>query len=99
MFLLELKGVYMGINYRKTKALSKNVRLTVSKNGPSISVGKKGARVSINKDGIRGSVGIPGSGLSYSKQKSFPKGSKVKKTASIVAAMAMVVIMVYLILR
>ena len=87
----------MGINYRK-KALSKNVRLTISKNGPSISVGKKGMRISINKDGIRGSVGVPRSGLPYSKQKSFPKGSKIKKIASIVATISMLAIVAYLIL-
>ncbi|QAT41925.1 DUF4236 domain-containing protein [Aminipila luticellarii] len=85
----------MGINFRKSKALSKNVRITVSKNGPSLSIGKKGARISVNKDGVRGSVGIPGSGLSYSKQKSFPKGSKIKKAAGILAGAVMVVIIAY----
>lgn len=89
----------MGIKYRKTKALSKNVRLTISKNGPSISVGKKGARISINKDGVRGSVGIPGSSVFYPKQKSFSKGSKIKRITSIVSAIAMVVIVAYFLMN
>lgn len=88
----------MGSTYRKTKALAKGVNLTINKNGPSISIGKKGARISVNKNGVRGSVGISGSGLSYSKQKSFPKGSTIKKVAGIVAAVAMVLIVGYYLL-
>lgn len=85
----------MGVNFRKTKSLGKGVNLTFSKSGPSISFGKKGARVSINKNGVRGRVSIPGSGLTYTKQKSFPKGSKLKKVAGIVAGIATVFIVIY----
>lgn len=85
----------MPTNFRKTIPLTKAIRITVSKNGPSISIGRPGARVSVNKDGVRGSVGIPGSGVSYRKQKSFPQGSKIKKVAGIIAAIAMIIIVCY----
>ncbi len=83
---------------RKTIPLNKNVRVTVSKNGPSISFGKPGARVLVNKNGVRGSVGIPGSGVYFRKSKSFPKDSKVKKLAVILSTLAMFVIILYFIL-
>lgn len=79
----------MGINFRRTKSLGKGVNLTISKSGPSISFGKKGARVSVNKNGVRGSTGIPGTGASYSKSKSFKKGSSLKRIAEIVAGIVL----------
>lgn len=85
----------MATNFRKTKSLGKGVNLTVSKSGPSISFGKKGARVTINKNGVRGRLSVPGSGLSYTKQKSFPKGSKIKKVAGIVATVALIFVVIY----
>lgn len=85
----------MSINFRKTKSLGKGVNITLSKSGPSISFGKKGARVSINKNGVRGRVSVPGSGISYTKQKSFPKGSKIKKVAGIVAGIATIFFVIY----
>lgn len=59
----------MGFNYRKSINLGKGLRVNLSKSGPSISLGKKGMRFSVNSRGtVRGTAGIPGSGMSYSKQ-------------------------------
>ncbi len=87
----------MPINIRKSKNLGKGFRVTASKSGPSLSFGIKGARVSVNKDGVRGSVGIPGTGVSYSKRKSFPKGSRIKSIARVVAIIGFVVLVLYFI--
>ena len=65
----------MAIRFRKSFRLG-GVKLNVTKNGlSSISLGGRGASLNIpvaRSGGIRGTVGIPGSGLSYSKDfKSF----------------------------
>lgn len=62
----------MGFRFRKSVKILPGVRVGVgvSKKGfsPSMSVGVRGARVSVGKRGVTSSVGIPGSGLSYTKQ-------------------------------
>ena len=65
----------MAVRFRKSFRLG-GVKLNVTKNGlSSISLGGRGASLNIpvaRSGGIRGTVGIPGSGLSYSKEfKSF----------------------------
>ena len=65
----------MAVRFRKSFRLG-GVKLNVTKNGlSSISLGGRGASLNIpvaRSGGIRGTVGIPGSGLSYSKDfKSF----------------------------
>ncbi|MCU4378848.1 DUF4236 domain-containing protein [Acinetobacter haemolyticus] len=58
----------MGFNFRKSLKIAPGVKLNIGKKGiSSVSVGKNGARVSAGKKGVRSTVGIPGSGLSYSK--------------------------------
>ena len=89
----------MGFNFRKSKDIGKGFRINMTQNGPGLSFGKKGARVTVNRRGVRGSVGIPGSGMSYSKQKTFSKGSKAKKAASIIIWAAFGIIVIYLILN
>jgi hypothetical protein len=44
------------------------VKLNLSKSGVSTSVGKRGATMNFSGRGTKATVGIPGSGLSYSKQ-------------------------------
>ncbi|EXB03479.1 TPA: DUF4236 domain-containing protein [Acinetobacter baumannii] len=58
----------MGLNFRKSIKIAPGIRVNVSKKGlSSVSVGGKGARVNVSKKGTRTTVGIPGTGLSYSK--------------------------------
>lgn len=66
----------MGLNFRKSISLGKGLKLNLSKSGPSVSFGKSGFRQSINLKGqTRTTVGIPGTGVYYS------KSSNVKKIA------------------
>ena len=58
----------MGLNFRKSITLLKGVKLNLSKSGPSLSFGRSGLRQSINLKGqARTSVGIPGTGIYYTK--------------------------------
>lgn len=66
----------MGFNFRKSIKIAPGIKLNISKKGiSSVSVGKNGARVNIGKKGVRSTVGIPGSGLSYSKFSSYNKNA------------------------
>ncbi len=67
----------MGLNYRKQITIFPGVKLNISKSGLSVSVGKKGAHVTAGTSGRKSvSVGLPGTGLSYTK--SLSKGTKRK---------------------
>ena len=58
----------MGLNFRKSISLGKGLKLNLSKSGPSVSFGKSGFRQSINLKGqARTTVGIPGTGIYYTK--------------------------------
>ena len=58
----------MGVRMRKSIKLGPGVRLNVSHRGAGVRVGTRGAGVSVNTSGRRtASVGVPGSGLGYSK--------------------------------
>jgi hypothetical protein len=58
----------MGLNFRKSISLGKGLKLNLSKSGPSVSFGKSGLRQSINLKGqARTTVGIPGTGIYYTK--------------------------------
>ncbi|RHW42038.1 DUF4236 domain-containing protein [Neobacillus notoginsengisoli] len=58
----------MSLRFRKSFKIAPGVRMTVGKKGVGVSAGVPGLRYSINSSGRRTStVGIPGSGLSYSK--------------------------------
>ncbi|MDB5243962.1 MAG: hypothetical protein JWP57_4588 [Spirosoma sp.] len=58
----------MGFRVRKSIRIAPGVRMTVTPRGMSVSAGVKGARVSVNSRGrVTQTVGIPGSGISYSK--------------------------------
>lgn len=58
----------MGLRYRKQIKVAPGVKLNISKSGVSTSVGKRGATVNLSSKGTRATVGIPDSGISYSKQ-------------------------------
>jgi len=58
----------MGLNFRKSISLGKGLKINLSKSGPSVSFGKSGFRQSINLKGqARTTVGIPGTGVYYTK--------------------------------
>jgi hypothetical protein len=58
----------MGLNFRKSISLGKGLKLNLSKSGPSVSFGKSGFRQSVNLKGqARTTVGIPGTGVYYTK--------------------------------
>lgn len=85
----------MGFNYRKYINLGKGFRINLTQKGAGVSFGAKGARVTVNKDGVRGRVGVPGTKASYTKQKSFKKGSTAKKVAGIIATIVLLVVIAY----
>ncbi len=67
----------MGLRFRKSITIFPGVKLNISKSGLSISAGKKGAHVNAGTSGRKSvSVGIPGTGLSYTK--TISGGSKKK---------------------
>lgn len=58
----------MGLNFRKTISLGKGLKLNLGSKSAGLSFGVKGARYSINTNGTRrATIGIPGTGLSYTK--------------------------------
>ena len=58
----------MGLNFRKSISLGKGLKLNLSISGPSVSFGKSGFRQSVNLKGqARTTVGIPGTGIYYTK--------------------------------
>lgn len=73
----------MGFKFRKSIKMGP-VRVNLSKSGVSTSVGGKGARVSLSSKGkARATVGIPGTGISYSKSLGHKKKSpSAEKTSS-----------------
>lgn len=68
----------MGFRFRKSFKIAPGVRLNIGKKSVGISAGVKGARVSVNSSGRKTTtVGLPGTGLSYSKTEKIG-GSKTK---------------------
>lgn len=57
----------MGFNFRKSKKIGKNGRITFSKSGTSVSHGNKWMRTTYNSKGQKTTTyKIPGTGISYS---------------------------------
>ena len=64
----------MGLNFRKSITILPGVRLNLSKGGVSASFGKKGLRQTISSTGrATTSIGIPGTGVYYTKSASVKK--------------------------
>lgn len=58
----------MGFRFRKSIRVGKYFRVNVSKSGIGYSIGKRGARITVSANGRKtGTVGIPGTGITYSK--------------------------------
>lgn len=72
----------MGFRFRKSFKVAPGVRVNLGKKSASVSFGVKGARHTISSTGRRtSSIGIPGTGLYYTKSKYAKKpGSKPKLT-------------------
>lgn len=72
----------MGLRFRKSISVAKGVKVNINKKSASVTVGKRGAHYTINTTGKQtASVGLPGTGLSYSKSFGGKKKSS-KKTSS-----------------
>ena len=72
----------MGLRFRKSFKIAPGVRVNVGKKSVGISAGVKGARVSVNSKGRKTTtVGLPGTGLSYSKSEKIG-GSKTKAAST-----------------
>ena len=64
----------MGFRFRKSIKLFPGFKINLTHKGiSSASIGKPGASVNIGKKSTRTSVGIPGTGLSYSKHRPYTK--------------------------
>lgn len=62
------EGVLMGLRFRKSIKIAPGVKLNLNKKSTSVTFGGKGVHHTISSTGKRTStVGIPGTGLSYSK--------------------------------
>lgn len=71
----------MGLNFRKSITILPGVRLNLSKGGVSASFGKKGIRQSISTTGrATTTLGIPGTGIYYTKQTNVKKLAKKAKS-------------------
>ena len=56
----------MGLKFRKSIKLGKNVKLNINNGSASVTVGGKGKKHKISTNGTsRTTVGIPGTGISY----------------------------------
>lgn len=65
----------MGLRINKKINLGNGISLNVSKTGVSVSKKIGNTTINVNKNGrIKGTVGIPGTGVSYSK--TIKKGNK-----------------------
>lgn len=72
----------MGFRFRKTKSYGP-VRFTASKSGIGYSVGVKGARITKKAaGGIRTTTSIPGTGISYVNDLSYPTSRRKQKKAA-----------------
>lgn len=73
----------MGLQFRKRIKICKGVNLNISKTGVGVSVGTRGARYSMHSSGRRtATVGLPGTGLYYTKNLGTKKKGSSKKTSS-----------------
>ena len=61
----------MGWRYRRSVTIAPGARLNITKSGiNSVSFGGRGASLNMGQNGTQGTIGLPGSGLSYSRRTS-----------------------------
>lgn len=81
----------MGFRFKKSVSVAPGVKLNINKKSAGVSVGTKGAHYTVNSKGKRtASVGVPGTGVSYSKT----KGVKSKSGASSLGCGMLIVLFV-----
>ncbi len=74
----------MGFRFRKSIKLFPGFKINLTHKGiSSASIGKPGASLNIGKKSTRTSVGIPGTGLSYSKHQPYSKKTRVPQPTSL----------------
>lgn len=66
----------MSWRIRRSIRLLPGLRLNVSKSGFSVSAGRRGAHVTVGHGKVRTTVGLPGSGISYTKTTPITASSK-----------------------
>ncbi len=77
----------MGFRYQKRIKIVPGVKVNMSKNGiSSITLGRRGAVVNINKNGSKVTTGVPGTGMSYSTNRSNKMSSNGKQTVNQLAS-------------
>jgi hypothetical protein len=57
--------------FRRSAKIAPGVRLNLGKKGVSVSLGGRGLKATFGHGKVRGTVGLPGTGLSYTKSKSI----------------------------
>lgn len=71
----------MGFRFKKSFKIARGVKLNISKKGlSSISLGGKGASLNLGRKSRRTTVGIPNTGLSYTKTRSYGKTNRRSKS-------------------
>ncbi len=68
----------MAFRFQKRIKIAPGVRLNISKSGVSTSIGGRGGTVNLSSKGIRTTVGVPGTGMSWSKQKGWAGSANLK---------------------
>ncbi len=76
----------MGLRFRKSIKIAPGVKVNFNKKSVGVSVGTKGAHVTVNSKGRKTTtVGIPGSGLSYTKSKQIGSSASSRGTSDTTA--------------
>ncbi|MBV1896222.1 MAG: DUF4236 domain-containing protein [Rhodobacteraceae bacterium] len=68
----------MAFRFQKRIKIAPGVRLNVSKSGVSTSLGGRGGTVNLSTKGVRTTVGIPGTGMSWSRQNGWAGTADLK---------------------
>ena len=68
----------MGFRFRRRFTVMPGVRLNLSKSGLSTSIGTRGAWFTFGRRGARTTVGVPGTGISYTKTLTPTKSRRSK---------------------
>jgi tetratricopeptide (TPR) repeat protein len=71
----------MAFRYRKSIKIMPGVKLNLSKTGVSTSIGRRGATVNLGRGRVKSTIGVPGTGMSYSKSTS--KNTNTRNAAAV----------------
>ena len=69
----------MGLRFRKRIKILPGLWFNLSKSGVSTSIGGKGMTVNLSDNHTKTTVGVPGTGLSYSKTSANGSGTSLKR--------------------